>query len=342
MPRRQRHLIQLAAGVLLAVSLLGIFALVAWSDQPHVRYASLHCIYTQIYNYRGPVDVVVVGTSRTKWGVDPKTVSETYSNGATPPYTVLNLGRSWRGTQQMFQEIKDVERERGIRKAIVVEYSREGDVVATSQRYYDYYVDHAALVPIEEFKDDPTLKPREPAYLLARDVMELLQKRLDYALDRAISGKYAKNEVIPAAERPVGTSDGCTGDDRPFKPQANAAWLKRVVPKGGTWRDRAPGAWPIGAINNDAQRETMKQMIAWAHARGLSISFILMPRLGDPRPSQAYFDKFERTLGVPLLFPTVDVLEGMYRPRGYSDPNHMETEGREVYSAWLGRQLGAK
>ena len=56
-------------------------------------------------------------------------------------------------------------------------------------------------------------------------------------------------------------------------------------------------------------------------------------------PSQAYFDKFQRTFGVPLQFPSLDVLEGMYTKRGYSDPNHMETEGREVYSAWLGRQL---
>ena len=82
MPVRQRHLIQLAAAALLAASLLGIFALVAWSDQPRVRYASLKCIYRQIYTYKGPVDVVLVGTSRVKWGVDPKEVSTVYSNGA--------------------------------------------------------------------------------------------------------------------------------------------------------------------------------------------------------------------------------------------------------------------
>ena len=339
MSRRQRHLIQLVAGALLAVSLLGIFALVAWSDQPRVRYASLKCIYRQIYTYKGPVDVVMIGTSRVKWGVDPKAVSAVYSNGATPPFTVLNLARSWRGTQQMFQEVKDVENERGIRKGIVIEYSREGDVIATSQRYYDYYIDHAALVPIGEFQGDPELKPREPAYLRARDLMELLQKRLDYALDRAISGKADGNLTVPVDQRPVATSDGCTGKDRPYKPAANAAWLKRVVPKGGTWRDRKPGAWPIGAINNDAQRATMQQMVAWAHARGLFIAFTLMPRIGDPRPSQAYFDKFERTFGAPLLFPTDDVLAEMYTTGGYSDPNHLQGQGRAVYSAWLARQL---
>ena len=78
MSLRHRHLIQLGAAVLLAATILGVFALVAWSDQPRVRYASLKCVYRQIYNYRGPVDVVVVGTSRTKWGVSPQTVSTAY------------------------------------------------------------------------------------------------------------------------------------------------------------------------------------------------------------------------------------------------------------------------
>ena len=338
MSPRHRHLIQFGAAALLAMSLLGVFALVAWSDQPRVRYASLKCIYREIYNYKGPVDVVVVGTSRTKWGVSPQTVSTEYSNGKQPPFVVLNLARSWRGTQQMFQEIKDVEKERGITQAIVVEYSREGDVVATSQRYYDYYVDHAALVPVEEFKSDPEVKPREPAYLKARDVMDLFQERLDYALDRALSGKADKNVEIPVEQRPEGYSDGCTGKDRPLKTAANEEWLKKVTPKGGTWADRPPGAWPIGRINNDAQRETMLEMVQWAKDHGLRIYFTLMPRLGDPEPSQAYLDKFQQTFGQPLLFPPKDVLAQLY-DGGYSDPNHLHEPGREIYSRWLGTQL---
>ena len=341
MSLRHRHLIQLGAGIVLAASLLGVFALVAWSDQPRVRYASLQCIYREIYNYRGPVDVVIVGTSRTKWGVSPQAVSQEMSNGKQPPYTVLNLGRSWRGTQQMFQEVKDVEAERGITKAIVVEYSREGDVVATSQRYYDYYVDHAALVPIEEFKTDAQAKPREPAYLKARDLMDLLQQRLDYALDRALSGKADGNVTIPVDQRPVGTTDGCTGKDRPYKPAANASWAKQVLSKGKTWEQRKPGTWPIGAINNDAQRETMQEMITWAHAHGLQIYFTLMPRYLDPEPSQAYLDKFQQTFGQPLLFPPTSVLEQLYAGNGvgYSDPNHLQAQGREAYSQWLGTQI---
>ena len=340
MSRSHRNLIQIVCGVLLLGTLGGVFAQVAWSDQPRIRYASLKCVYRQIYNYQGPVDVVVVGTSRTKWGVSPQEISTVISEGKQPPEVVLNLARSWRGTQQMFQEIKDVETERGIKQAIVVEYSREGDVVATSQRYYDYYPEHAALVPVDEFRTDPELKPREPAYLRFRDLLELGQLRVDFALDRLLSGKADKNREIPVQERPVGVSDGCTGKDRPLKPAANASWAERSLPKGTEWADREPGSWPIGKINNDAQRETIKEMIAWADAQGLEIYFTLVPRYLDPPASDAYLERFQKTFGVPLLVPPKDVLAQL-NDGGYSDPNHLYEPGREIYSQWLGEQIKA-
>ncbi len=340
MSRSHRHLIQIVCGVLLVGVISGVFALVAWSDQPRIRYASLKCVYRQIYNYQGPVDVVIVGTSRTKWGVSPEEISTVISDGKKPPEVVLNLARSWRGTEQMFQEVKDVQAERGIKHAIVVEYSREGDVVATSQRYYDYYPDHAALVPVEELRTDPELKPREPAYLRFRDLLELGQLRVDYSLDRWLSGTANANLTIPAQERPVGVSDGCTGPDRTLNNAANTSWAKQILKNGRAWEKRKPGSWPIGMINSDAQRQTMKEMIVWAHDHGLQIYFTLMPRYLDPPASNAYLASFQKTFGVPLLVPPKEVLAQLNHG-GYSDPNHLYKPGREIYSRWLGEQLKA-
>lgn len=338
MSSSRRHLIQLVAAVALVCVLGGVFALVAWSDQPRVRYASLKCVYRQIYNASGPVDVVVVGTSRTKWGVSPQAVSMVTSDGQSPPLMVLNLARSWRGMQQMFQEIKDVENERGIKMAIVVEYSREGDVIATSQRYYDYFPDHAAVVPIGEFLDDPVAKPREPAYLRVRDLLDLGQQRIDFALDRLLTAKAVKNEVIPVAERPLGVSDGCTGKDRPLKQAALDSWEKRSALKGGTWREKKPGSWRIGAINADAQRQTIKDIVQFGKRHNLAVYFVLMPRYMDPPAADVYVQRFERVFGATLLVPPADILEQLY-DGGYSDPNHLNEPGRDVYSRWLGMQI---
>jgi hypothetical protein len=338
MSPRRRRLIQLACALALLVGLGGVFALVAWSDQPNVRYASLRCIYREIYHERGPVDIVVVGTSRTKWGVSPEAVSEVVSDGRDPAKVVLNISRSWRGTNQMLQQLADVQAERGITTAIVVEYSREGDVVATSQRYYDYYPDHAAVVPVGTFSDDPSFKPREPAYLRARDLLDLGQARIDYALDRLITGKAAKNEVIPVDERPAGDSGGCTGKDRPLRQKALDDWAARTTKRLGPWEQREPVGYRIGAINNDAQRESIRRIVAFGEEHGIDVYFVLMPRYYDSPTKQDYLDRFQDAFGAPLLAPPKDVLRDL-NDRGYSDPNHLWEKGRLAYSEWLGERI---
>lgn len=337
----RRRLIQLVCALALLAGLGGIFALVAWSDQPQVRYASLRCVYREIYWERGPVDIVVVGTSRTKWGVSPETVSAFAAPDADPPAVVLNVSRSWRGTNQMLQQLVDVQAERGIAKAIVVEYSREGDVVATSRRYYDYYPDHAAVVPVSTFREDHAFKPREPAYLLARDLLDLGQERLDYALDRLLTGKYEKNTVVPVGERPAGDSGGCTGKDRPLAQKALDDWAARTTDRLGPWEERDPVGYPFGAVNNDAQRESIRRIVAFGAEHGIAVFFVLMPRYYDSPTKQAYLDRFEREFGAPLLAPPTEVLREL-NDGGYSDPNHLWEKGRLAYSEWLGGEIARR
>lgn len=341
MSPRHRRLIQLVCALALLAGLGGIFALVAWSDQPQVRYASLRCIYREIYWERGPVDIVVVGTSRTKWGVSPETVSAFAAPDADPPAVVLNVSRSWRGTNQMLQQLVDVQAERGIAKAIVVEYSREGDVVATSRRYYDYYPDHAAVVPVSTFREDHAFKPREPAYLLARDLLDLGQERVDYALDRLLTGKYEKNTVVPVDERPAGDSGGCTGKDRPLRQKHLDAWAARTTKRLGPWEGRDPVGYPFGAVNNDAQRESIRRIVAFGAEHGVAVFFVLMPRYYDSPTKQAYLDRFEREFGAPLLAPPEEVLREL-NDGGYSDPNHLWEKGRLAYSEWLGGEIARR
>ncbi|MBM3680810.1 MAG: hypothetical protein FJW81_05710 [Actinobacteria bacterium] len=341
MSPRHRRLIQLVCALALLAGLGGIFALVAWSDQPQVRYASLRCIYREIYWERGPVDIVVVGTSRTKWGVSPETVSAFAAPDADPPAVVLNVSRSWRGTNQMLQQLVDVQAERGITKAIVVEYSREGDVVATSRRYYDYYPDHAAVVPVSTFREDHAFKPREPAYLLARDLLDLGQERVDYALDRLLTGKYEKNTVVPVDERPAGDSGGCTGKDRPLRQKHLDDWAARTTKRLGPWEGRDPVGYPFGAVNNDAQRESIRRIVAFGAEHGVAVFFVLMPRYYDSPTKQAYLDRFEREFGAPLLAPPEEVLREL-NDGGYSDPNHLWEKGRLAYSEWLGGEIARR
>ena len=57
-----RRLIQLSAAAAFLVTVLLLIGLLVWSDQPAVRYATLPCVYREIYGRTSPVDVVVVGS----------------------------------------------------------------------------------------------------------------------------------------------------------------------------------------------------------------------------------------------------------------------------------------
>ena len=185
-----------AAAVALTALVVGVVVLLKWSDQPAVRYTSLPCVYRQIYARSGAVSVAVVGTSRASWGISPTVVSNELTPPGAEPTVVVNLARSWRGTQQMLQQVRDLDKTRGIRQAIVVEYLREGAVGDTTQTYYDYLPAHAEAMPLGSFADDPQLKPREPAYLRLRDLLGLWQQRLDSALTKLGTGLWRPNSAM--------------------------------------------------------------------------------------------------------------------------------------------------
>ncbi len=332
-----RQPIRIAALAGLVVVLGGVVALVAWSDQPRVRYATLKCQFRAIYNERGPVDVVIVGTSRTRHGVSGEVVAGELATAEGEP-VVLNVGRGFRGTQQMLQMVRDVAEERGIRGAIVVEYSREDDLDGAMQRYYDYHPEHAAMVPFDRLWGEADSTPREPSFLVARDQLARVTTRVDYALDRVITGRADRNVEVPLDERPVGGSRSCSGKDFRPKPDALARWAERSVPVGMTWRDLEPAAWALDSVNGDSQRAAIRELVALGDELGVPVYFTLMPRYLDPSVDPAFTAAFEESFGAPLLVLPPDMLERLYAD-GYSDPNHLYGPGREAYSRWLAQQL---
>jgi hypothetical protein len=319
---RAQRAVRVLALVLLLGVLGGVTALVAWSDQPGVRYASLRCTHDLIYGDPRPVDVLVVGSSRTKYGVAGPVVAEAMGD---PDAVVVNLGRTWRGTLQMLQEVRDVEATRGIRRAIVVEYAPEGDVEATTRSYYDYHPEHAQLVPFATLLEDPAAKPREPAYARVRDVLALVAQRVDGALTHLLDDRTA----------------GCTGRDRPVDEEALDAWRARVVPTGVEWREAPPGSWALDEVNADAQRHAIAEIVRFAEARDLEVLLVILPRYLDPPADPAYLERSEETLGAPLVAPPEAVLAELY-DGGYSDPNHLHEPGRERFSRWLGGEVAGR
>lgn len=352
-PRASRHLrqIRLVSGIL-ALCMLGLIAYLSlWSDGPRVRYAMMTCFYQQIYSTAGPVHAVVLGTSRTKYGVEMDTLA---TGLGLDPLTdgVVNMGRGGRGTGQLYRELLDIDAERGVRGPIILEYVPSDSTIFTKEPlYYHYKPNYAVNVPFSDLLADWDSKPREPSYSRLRDFASQLQQKLDASIQTALVGLPKGNDAIPVDRRPAVGAQSCMTNPRSRVVrrwgqqegtlEARERKVAARVGEGGTWRDQPSLDWDLSVVNQDAQEHYVKKIIAFGRERGVPVYLMLVPGYLEMPPSPAFLAEFERRFGVPLLYPSDEVREELNREGGYyfQDSNHLNRRGNVLYAKWLAEEI---
>ncbi len=338
MSRRRRHLVQAACAALLVLLGLGLVRLVERSDAAEVRYAAnLNCLYDQVFRQRGPVSIAIFGTSRTKWGVSPTGLAR----GLNPPkleHPILNAGRSFRGTDFMYQQLLDVEANRGITEGVIVEVALPPEPtfrMADSPFQYDYYRNFSGAVTMDRLLADVRTRPSEPLHWRLRDLGEQLRRRVDLNVEYLITGKDDLNVPVPAAERPPGTRHGdCSGGDRRYRPRAIRADEAEHVPPGTAWSDQDPITTDFDNPLWERELHYLRAFRAWGEEHDVPVVFALVPRRVDPLVDPSVPARFEELVGAPLLVAPLAVREAAYAD-GYSDSAHLNKRGRAAYTAWL-------
>jgi hypothetical protein len=348
--RRTRRL-RIAFGALFAASLVGLGWLAWWSERPEVRYAAMACYHQQIYDASGPVEAVVLGTSRAKYGVDVLTLAE--GLGLDPATAgVVNGGRGFRGTGQMYRQLLDLDAERGVVGPVAVEFTPE-DATSFTVRppYYQYKPNHAVNVPYADLVEDWRAKPREPAYSRARDLLSHLQLRLDATLQTAIEGIPDRVVVRERDARPEHGALTCLSNPASRKVRRwgrQAATLETrerkvaaQVGESGSWRDLPARSWPLDVVNLDVQDHFIRRFVDFGRERDVPVLLIYVPGYLEAPPSEAYLAAFEERYGQPLLVPPAEVLDELNREGGwyFQDVNHLNRRGHAVYAEWLAGEM---
>jgi hypothetical protein len=339
------------SAVLALAAVAGVGYLYWWSDDPRVRYARMACYYNQIYTSAGPVDITLQGTSRMKYGVESRALAE--SLGMDPATAaVVNMGRGGRGTGQMYQQLVDLDRERGIRGPIIVEYTPSDSTIFTPEPlYYHYKATFPTNVTFDALLEDWRSKPREPAYAKARDLLDHLQYRLDTTLETGLVGIQPRIRSVPPEEREAKGVQTCMSNPtsrvvRRWGNQAQtlerrAERVQRRVGDGRTWRDQEPLEWDIGVVNQDRQSHYIDAFVRFARERDLPIAVVLIPGYLEPPPSERFLTAFEERFGVPLIAPPLPVLEELNADDGrlFQDANHLNRRGYVRFAEWLAADL---
>lgn len=355
-PRRwsSPRLWRVISGVLAVGMLAGVGYLYWWSDDPRVRYARMACYYEQIYTTADPVDIVLQGTSRMKYGVESRALAE--GLGLDPATAdVVNMGRGGRGTGQMYQQLLDIEAERGVHGAVVIEYTPSDATIFTPEPlYYHYKSTFPTNVTYDTLLADWESKPREPAYAKTRDLLAQLQYRLDTTVETALVGIRPRIREVPVAERKAAGVQTCmsnpnsrvvrTWGDQAKTIERRAEKVQRAVGEDGTWRDQPPLDWDISVVNQDRQSHYIDAVIRFARERDLPVVVVLIPGYLEPPPSEDFLADFESRFGVPLTVAPVPVLEDLYSGEGryFQDANHLNRAGYVKFATWLASVLEAR
>lgn len=336
--------VRVLLGALALASLVGFAWLAWWSDQPGVRYAALSCQRSIIHEREGAAALTLIGTSRTRYGMDEPALAAAL--GLDSVERIANLGRAGRGMEQLHAQLVELDEQRGIAGPIVVEYPPEDDVsFSRTPLYYQQRPDFGALAPWSAVVADLGAKPREPAYSRVRDVLAAAQVRFDATLESAILGvprdRYNRANVRVDDE-------GCQrfhpsrSKEQRMRNRAGRRELERLVGEGGSWRDLQPADHPVGVVNLDAQEHYVRRIIALGEARGVSVHLVLVPAMFEAPPSEAFLRDFERRFGQPLRVPPPEVLDLLYAPDGsmYQDRIHLSAAGSATYAQWLAGVVG--
>lgn len=328
-------------GVFGLFSLVLVALLLWWSDTAPARYAVMPCQYNAIFETAGPVGAVVLGSSRVQHAVSPPVLSAELTVAGRPD-TVINLARGGRGPEQLYQMLLDVDRQRGLQGPIIVEYSPQDTAFwRSTPLYYQYYPGFGANAEFSSLAEDWRAKPREPAYGRLRDLLGLLEYRLDAAIENSTNGKASRNRVLAASEREHRPTAWCVIRQR-AQTAGQRNQLRRVYAKTvrayGT--DPTPGDVPpvasqLRVINQDAQNHYLDLIISLAKRRGVPVYPIVVPGFFEPAPSPATFTEFEARFGIPLLYPDSQELAAYGDTTRFLDAFHLNLAGSEAYTDWL-------
>jgi len=303
MSRRRRHLVQAACAALLVVIGVGLVRLVERSDAAEVRYAAnLRCLYDKVYGTRGPVSIASFGTSRTKWGFSPTGLAR----GLNPPrleHPILNEGRSFRGTDLMYQQLPDVAAERGVTQAVIVEVALPPEPpfrMADSPFAYDYYRNFSGAVTMDRLLADLSTRPSEPLHRRLRDLGEQLRRRVDLNVEDAVTGRPDRNVPLPPEARRAGTRHGdCSGGDRRHRPRAIRADEAERVPPGTAWSARDPITTDFDNPLWERELHSLRQFRAWGEEHDVPVVFALVLRRVDPLVDPSVPRRFEERWARP-------------------------------------------
>lgn len=277
---------------------------------------------------------MIIGSSRTKQGIDPVEFSKTLDDKDI----VVNLARSWRGNGNIYHLIREFLENHNIKKKIIIEYSNMDykKRIGKKNSYNNgYYPNYNLVTESSYLIDDFFYTPRDPFFLKIRDLIfryiDLIDKRIDYLFKNKgkifFQSNDKKNEIL--------SNTTCFTADNKIKTDE----LNKIKKEKKDIFKENKSHWDISYINYDRHNIYIDKIKKLAKNKGIDVVLFNVPRIYDPMLSPETVYDIEKRFGLTFIYPDEPFIDKLYKIENYTDPTHMNIKGRLIYSKWLAMQV---
>jgi len=278
---------------------------------------------------------LIIGSSRTKQGIDPIEFSKTLDDKDV----VINIARSWRGNGNIYHLIREFLENHNIKKIIIIEYSNMDYKKSFGKKnVYNngYYPNYNLVTESSYLIDDFFYTPRDPFFLKVRDLIfrytDLIDKRIDYFFKNK---KEALSLFNNKQKEILGNTTCFTADNKIRTDSINKKYLKDK----DTFK-KNKYQWDISYINFDRHNIYIDKIKKLANNKGIDVILFNIPRIYDPILSSQTKHDIEKRFGLTFIYPDdYSFIDKLYQIENYTDKTHMGVKGRIIYSRWLARQV---
>lgn len=311
------------------------------------------CFYKLANEVPSEVDILIVGSSRMRRGIDPDQLASLLG---VPKLRVVNFGHGGSVLDADYLLVDDLLRTRRI-SLVLVEANIEPKLDAKIQVGYStypytrYFIQFATL---RQILVNPFVPSDQPFGLRLYDSLNLLLAKVESAARLASSGRPSrllsrkKNKNSDLADRPnicwhARFEDAAASGPRLQK--AENGKKRRREEFYSTHADWLEDGFFMPVLFFDRERQIqvafMRQIVRLAEQHGSRIAFINLRQYFTWPPGPDFVKEFDEQIGAPLLVPDKEFLQTLQKS-GYRDPSHLSASGRAAYTTWLAQQLTTK
>jgi hypothetical protein len=299
----------------------------------YVRYQQLRAsdlfrscwVYERIHYDKTPIDVAIIGSSRTETSVSAPVLEKELSEELGRPIHVANLAIPQEGRNLHYLVARELVENRPETRIILVSVPERADLSHPGFRYLADSIDvlrAPLLVNHYYFLDAAFLPYRQMSYFVQTrfptwfGVSRMFRK--DYAgtgFDTTYSFYLPNGKLVDRYH--MMSQDKLEAGSRRF-----------LEGLGGTWHQ--PSRWR--ALNNPLEEEYTKRLVEAARKHSVETIFVFLPIYKSP--PHIYDEEFYRGLG-----PLLDAQGLTSDPHDYGDEAHFNRFGTNLVSPWLYQAL---